>query len=119
LLSIAYAAWLGLITGNEDAGMFAINQLSAFNRLRAVNQLKALRPGKRQLKLLPWLVSVVVSLPVQADKIYTWTDENGNRVYSDSPREGAETVKLKPIMRMDFPEPKSLKRYPNDRNSNA
>jgi len=28
------------------------------------------------------------------DKIYTWIDKNGNRIYSDEPREGAEVMKI-------------------------
>ena len=29
------------------------------------------------------------------DKIYTWVDEQGNRIYSDVPREGAEVMEIK------------------------
>ncbi len=29
------------------------------------------------------------------DKIYTWIDEKGNRIYSDAPREGAEVMEIK------------------------
>jgi hypothetical protein len=29
------------------------------------------------------------------DKIYTWIDESGNRMYSDVPRDGAELMKIK------------------------
>ena len=29
------------------------------------------------------------------DKIYTWIDEKGNRMYSDAPREGAEVMEIK------------------------
>ena len=28
------------------------------------------------------------------DKIYTWVDEQGNRIYSDVPREGAEVMEI-------------------------
>ena len=28
------------------------------------------------------------------DKIYTWIDDKGNRIYSDEPREGAEVMKI-------------------------
>lgn len=30
-------------------------------------------------------------------EIYTWTDENGNRIYSDQPNEKAETLELGPL----------------------
>lgn len=49
------------------------------------------------------LLQVLFSPTVLADKVYTWIDEEGNRVYSDSPREGSEEVKLKPPMRMESP----------------
>jgi hypothetical protein len=29
------------------------------------------------------------------DKVYTWIDESGNRMYSDVPRDGAELMKIK------------------------
>lgn len=49
------------------------------------------------------LLPALFSHTVLADKVYTWVDEKGNRVYSDSPREGSEEVKLKPPMRMESP----------------
>lgn len=61
--------------------------------------------GKRAITLfaLIWLMGAP---NLYADDIYTWVDENGNRVYSDAPRDGAKKVKLKPAMRMEFPEPR-------------
>lgn len=43
------------------------------------------------------LMTMVLSLPVQAGqaKVYVWRDESGVLVFSDSPRAGAEEVKIK------------------------
>lgn len=46
--------------------------------------------------LLPALCALgLLAGPVSA-QIYSWTDAEGNRVYSDQPRSGASTVELKP-----------------------
>ncbi len=41
------------------------------------------------------------------DKIYTWVDNRGNRIYSDVPREGAEEMKIQ--KGTDFKSPTALK----------
>jgi len=43
------------------------------------------------------LLTMILSLPVQAGqaKVYVWRDESGVLVFSDSPRAGAEEVKIK------------------------
>lgn len=48
----------------------------------------------KQLTIL--ILIVLLSLPVQAyqAKVYVWRDENGVLVFSDSPRPGAEEVKV-------------------------
>ncbi|MEJ6656720.1 MAG: DUF4124 domain-containing protein [Pseudomonas sp.] len=38
---------------------------------------------------------LVLASPVSA-QIYSWTDAHGNRIYSDQPRPGANTVELRP-----------------------
>ena len=42
------------------------------------------------------LVITLLTAPVLADGIYTWEDENGQRHYSDMPRDGAEEVEVQP-----------------------
>jgi hypothetical protein len=34
-------------------------------------------------------------LPLQAAKVYRWVDDNGNVVFSDKPREGAQTIEVR------------------------
>lgn len=43
------------------------------------------------------LLTVILAFPVNAGqaKVYVWRDENGVLVFSDSPRAGAEEVKIK------------------------
>ncbi|MAG76560.1 MAG: DUF4124 domain-containing protein [Colwelliaceae bacterium] len=47
-------------------------------------------------QLTTLILIVLLSLPVQAyqAKVYVWRDENGVLVFSDSPRPGAEEVKV-------------------------
>ena len=48
--------------------------------------------------LLLILLTLSIAIPVYAStaKIYVWTNEKGELVYSDTPRPGAEEVKTKP-----------------------
>ncbi|WP_185268061.1 DUF4124 domain-containing protein [Halopseudomonas xiamenensis] len=43
---------------------------------------------------LPALCALLLLASPAGAQIYTWTDAQGNRVYSDHPRPGAETVEL-------------------------
>lgn len=50
-----------------------------------------------------WAVSLLVAvMPVQAD-VYRYVDEQGNQVFTDAPREGAEKIKTSPVMTIPFP----------------
>lgn len=61
----------------------------------AIARVHALRYGKRMMR---WLVLCMALVPViAAGEVYRWVDEQGNVVYSDQPREGAETVELPEI----------------------
>jgi len=55
-------------------------------------------------KLLLLLFSVS-AYPAFAADIYSWTDENGERHYSDTPQEGAEEVQLSPTNTFSAPAP--------------
>src|SRR5690554_6446837 len=46
--------------------------------------------------LLPLCCALGLLAGPVAAQIYSWTDAEGNRVYSDQPRPGASTVELKP-----------------------
>lgn len=46
--------------------------------------------------LLPVLCALGLLAGTASAQIYSWTDAEGNRVYSDQPRSGASTVELKP-----------------------
>ena len=48
--------------------------------------------------LLLTLLALSIAMPIKADtaKIYVWRNENGDLVYSDTPRPGAEEIKTKP-----------------------
>ncbi|MBL4941345.1 MAG: DUF4124 domain-containing protein [Colwellia sp.] len=48
--------------------------------------------------LLPTLLALSIATPTNAStaKIYVWVNEKGQTVYSDTPRPGAEVVKIKP-----------------------
>lgn len=53
----------------------------------------------RHVSAMLLLVAVV---PVQAD-VYRYVDEQGNHVFTDAPREGAEKIKTSPVMTIPFP----------------
>src|SRR5690554_7787040 len=46
--------------------------------------------------LLPLLCLCLLLAGPAGAQIYSWTDADGNRVYSDQPRPGASTIELKP-----------------------
>lgn len=46
--------------------------------------------------LLPLLCALGLSINSATAQIYSWTDAEGNRVYSDQPHSGATTVELAP-----------------------
>lgn len=46
--------------------------------------------------ILPLFCLLTLLAGPAAAQIYSWTDAEGNRVYSDQPRPGASTVELKP-----------------------
>lgn len=54
------------------------------------------------------LLSAVPPPPANAGDIYRWTDEDGNVIFSDSPRESADTQTLKPETNT-FVQPQSKK----------
>ncbi|PRB82967.1 DUF4124 domain-containing protein [Pseudomonas sp. MYb185] len=45
---------------------------------------------------LPALCALLLLASPAGAQIYSWTDAQGNRVYSDQPREGASTIELGP-----------------------
>jgi hypothetical protein len=52
-----------------------------------------MKHGRFQWTVLVLLISCL--LPLHAAKVYRWTDNNGNVVFSDKPREGAETIEVR------------------------
>jgi len=46
-------------------------------------------------RLLPSLLCACLALPVAAVDVYRWVDGEGNVIFSDTPREGAEKVQLR------------------------
>ena len=61
----------------------------------------------RCFRLACCLLLVVPVLSAQAE-VYQYVDKHGNKVFTDSPREGAEKVQTKPVMTMPFPKARSL-----------
>lgn len=57
------------------------------------------------VRLFCCLLLVAPALPVQAE-VYRYIDKNGNQVFTDAPRDGAEKVQTKPVMTMPFPKAK-------------
>lgn len=54
--------------------------------------------------LIPLLLLLAPLAQAQA-QIYSWTDERGNKVFSDQPREGAQEVDVRPPNRLSTPAP--------------
>ena len=52
---------------------------------------------------LPGLLVLLLMLPVSAQTIYQWEDENGQMNYSDMPREGATEIEVGPAQTFDAP----------------
>lgn len=52
--------------------------------------------------ILPALAALL-TLPAVAESIYKWTDENGQLVFSDTPRDGAEEVEIAPVQTFEAP----------------
>jgi len=50
------------------------------------------------------VLGLLISLPVLAQQVYRWVDEDGVTHYSDVPRSGAERVDLKPAQTFEAPE---------------
>lgn len=61
--------------------------------------------GMYKQVLIPALtiVSMTVTLPVQAEDIYRWVDGSGQVHYSDVPRDGAEQVEIGPAQTFSAP----------------
>ncbi len=53
-------------------------------------------------KLIP-LIGLLVFMPVMADEIYKWVDENGQSHFSDVPQEGATEVEIAPVQTFSAP----------------
>ena len=49
------------------------------------------------------LLALLLMLPVSAQTIYQWEDENGQMIYSDMPREGATEIEVAPAQTFDAP----------------
>lgn len=50
-------------------------------------------------------------------QVYSWTDEHGNRVFSDQPHPGADSVDLGPVNTIEPPPPSALE-WNNERDRN-
>jgi len=51
-----------------------------------------------------YLLILLFTLPASAQDIYSWTDDNGERHFSDTPQEGSEEVVLSPMNTFESPE---------------
>lgn len=53
-------------------------------------------------------IAIAICLPAQAAKVYKYTDENGNTVFTDEPVKGSEEMDVKPVATIPaIPVPKS------------
>jgi hypothetical protein len=55
------------------------------------------------------LLALLICTPLAAEQIYRYVDEQGNVVFTDEPRPGAEPVKLGPLNTVNTPEPAPTK----------
>ncbi|MFA5679031.1 MAG: DUF4124 domain-containing protein [Pseudomonas sp.] len=67
--------------------------------------------------LLPLLCALGLFIGPASAQIYSWTDAEGHRVYSDQPRDGASPVELKPTNVVPpTPTPRTSERNQNSNN---
>ena len=101
-----------LSTGNIVKKVtFAITLLSSLMMLATISATEAEKKEEKKSDSVKYSDLKKPKAVATGDKIYTWIDESGNRMYSDVPKDGAEVMQIEEGTNYSAPGSAAVKDY--------